>query len=80
MFKERFLRQLGIGLLIVAVITIVVVSLFANAQGVEMGPHGWFAMIVGIIVSYGIGGLLTAVMVLGRRAGGDEAASEIEWE
>lgn len=79
-FKSKFLRQLFIGLVITTILTIVLVGLFAYFQGVEMGAHGWIAMIVGIVLSFALGGTLTAVMVLGRRAGGDEAAGEIDWE
>ena len=79
-FKSKFLKQLFIGLVIVTIVTMVLVGLFAYSQGAKMGPHGWFAMMIGIVISYALGGTLTAVMVLGRRAGGDEAAGEIDWE
>lgn len=79
-FKSKFLRQLFIGLVIVTLITIALIGLFAYSSGVAMGPHGWIAMIIGIVLSFALGGTLTAVMVLGRRAGGDEAAGEIDWE
>ena len=79
-FKTMFLRRLIVGLLVAMAATIIFVAVFAHIQNVEMGAHGWLAMIIGIVFSFALGGLLTAVMVLGRRAGGDEAAGEIDWE
>ena len=79
-FKRMFLRRLVLGLSVITVLMIVLVGAFARMEGVALGPHGWFAMIIGIVVSFALGGTLTAVMVLGRRAGGDEAAGQIDWE
>ena len=79
-FKKMFLRRLALGLVITAALTILLVGLYAHIQGVAMGAHGWIAMIIGVVFSFALGGALTAVMVLGRRAGGDEAAGEIDWE
>jgi hypothetical protein len=42
----------------------------------EMGPHGWFALGLGTVLSVVIGGVLTTVLVVSRRNGFDETAHE----
>ena len=79
-FKSRFLRQLAIGLILSAVLMMAFGGLYAYLSGSNMGAHGWIAMCIGIVLSFALAGVLTAVMVLGRRAGMDEAAGEVDWE
>lgn len=79
-FKAKFLRQLTIGLVITAILMMAFGGAYAYFTKSNMGVHGWIAMCVGIILSFALAGLLTAIMVLGRRAGGDESAGEIDWE
>ena len=79
-FKAQFLRRLKIGLILTSVIMIALVGIYAHVSEVEMSAHGWIAMCIGIVLSFALGGALTAVMVLGRRSGGDEAAGRIDWE
>jgi|GEM_PF-1721789 len=42
-----------------------------------MSGHGWFALALGVGFSVIVGGVLTTVLVIGRRRGFDEAAHEI---
>lgn len=79
-FKAQFLRRLTIGLIITAALMMAFGGAYAYFSSSNMGVHGWIAMCVGIIFSFALAGVLTAVMVLGRRAGGDESAGEIDWE
>lgn len=79
-FKAKFLRQLIIGMTIAAILMLTFGGVYAHLSGARMGVHGWIAMCIGTIISFAIAGTLTAVMVLGRRSGGDEAAGEIDWE
>jgi len=79
-FKARFVRQLAIGMTILAILMMAFGGIYAFASDSNMGVHGWIAMCIGIILSFILAGVLTAVMVLGRRAGMDEAAGEIDWE
>ena len=79
-FKKQFVRRLTLGLVFGAVLMMAFGGIYAFASSSNMGVHGWIAMCVGIIVSFALAGVLTAVMVLGRRAGLDESAGEIDWE
>lgn len=79
-FKAQFLRRLAIGLFFTAVAMIAIIATYIQIEGIKMSAHGWVAFCIGIVLSLGLGGALTAVMVLGRRAGGDEAAGKIDWE
>lgn len=79
-FKSKFIGRLTLGMTVAGILMLVFAAVYTNITGVDMGTHGWMAMIVGTVISFAIAGLLTAVMVLGRRSGGDEAAGEIEWE
>jgi len=42
-----------------------------------MSGHGWFALILGSVVSLLVGGALAAVLIISRRRGFDEAAYEV---
>ena len=44
--------------------------------GVEMSVHGWIALGLGTAVSLVLGGTLSAVLVISRRRGFDEAAHD----
>lgn len=79
-FKPWFLKRLAAGLFVAAVLMLAFGAAYTHFSGVTMGMHGWVAMTIGIFVSFAIAGTLTAVMVLGRRNGGDEAAGGIDWE
>lgn len=79
-FKAKFVRRLAIGMTILAILMMAFGGIYALATDSNMGVHGWIAMCIGIILSFILAGVLTAVMVLGRRAGMDEAAGEIDWE
>lgn len=79
-FKAKFIKRLTLAIVVVAVLMMAFGGGYAYLTDSNMGVHGWIAMCIGIIISFVIAGALTAVMVLGRRAGGDEAAGEIDWE
>lgn len=42
-----------------------------------MSDHGWIALALGVGFSVVVGGALTAVLVIGRRRGFDEAAHDV---
>lgn len=79
-FKAQFLRRLTIGLILTSLIMIALVGVYAHFSGVKMSAHGWIAMCIGIVLSFTLGGALTALMVLSRRAGADEAGGNIDWD
>jgi len=79
-FKARFLRRLMLGMFVAAILMLAFGGAYTHFSGVSMSMHGWIAMAIGTFISFAIAGVLTAVMVLGRRSGGDEAAGEIDWE
>lgn len=79
-FKAKFLKRLAIGLVVTAMLMIAAIGAITYFSGIAMSGHGWAAMCIGIILSLALGGGLTSIMVLGRRAGGDEAAGKIDWE
>jgi len=79
-FKAKFIRRLVLGMIVAAALMLAFAAIYTRSSGIEMSGHGWIAMIVGTVISFAIAGTLTAVMVLGRRSGGDEAAGDIEWE
>lgn len=43
-------------------------------SGVDMTMHGWIALGLGSTVSLALGGVLSAVLIISRRRGFDEAA------
>lgn len=79
-FRARFLRRLTLGMTFAALCMLAFGGAYAHFSHSNMGLHGWVAMAVGTVISFTLAGVLTAVMVLGRRGGADEAAGEIDWE
>lgn len=79
-FKAMFLRRLTIGLILTAAVMIAFGGAYAHYSDSNMGLHGWIAMCIGTVLSFALAGVLTAIMVLGRRAGGDEVAGRVDWE
>ncbi|WP_192900953.1 hypothetical protein [Marinicauda algicola] len=73
-------KSLGMALVTLAGVAISVVFLvFAGKllPAVEMGVHGWAALVLGTALSFLVGGGLSAILVIGRRRGYDEAAHDL---
>ena len=82
MAKPSFAAKLIGGLAVGAVIATCVVMglvwlLSRSSMGADMSGHGWVALLAGTVVSFIVAGVLTTVLVLGRRNGFDEGAHEI---
>lgn len=43
----------------------------------SMSGHGWFALVLGSVLTLLVGGALAAVLIISRRRGFDEAAHEV---
>jgi len=72
--------SIGMALAVLAAIAICVVFMvFIGRQlpAVEMGAHGWVALALGTLLSLIVGGGLSAILVIGRRRGYDEAAHDL---
>ena len=85
MTKPSFAAKLIGGLAVGAVIATFVVMgmvwlLSRSSMGADMSSHGWVALLAGTVVSFIVAGVLTTVLVLGRRNGFDEGAHEIVWD
>jgi hypothetical protein len=50
---------------------------FANMPQVHMGVHGWIALGLGTVLSIVVGGGLSAILIISRRRGYDEAAHDV---
>ena len=48
-----------------------------NLPNLHMGIHGWIALVLGTVLSLVLGGGLSAVLVISRRRGFDEAAHQV---
>ena len=73
--------SLGTGLTVatllglLAACTAVAVYLWTSMEGVEMSAHGWVAMILGIIFTFGLGvGLMALVFISNKRGYDDEVS------
>lgn len=72
--------SIGMGLVAVGTLAICVYALiFIGRQipAVEMGVHGWVALVLGTIVSLIVGGGLAAILVISRRRGFDDGAHDL---
>lgn len=65
---------------VVVIIGIYLAAGAAALPSVEMSRHGWIALGLGTVVSVLVGGALTAVLVISRRRGFDEAAHNVQEE
>jgi len=75
MKRSSILTLISAGILIALCGAFVVFGMIRLA-GVEMSMHGWIALGLGIALSLGLGGALSALLVISRRRGFDEAAHE----
>ncbi|WP_203292944.1 hypothetical protein [Maricaulis parjimensis] len=69
-------------LISVAVIAVLACGLYLGfgyfrLPEVSMGLHGWIALGLGTVLSIIVGGGLSAILIISRRRGFDEAAHEV---
>jgi hypothetical protein len=72
--------QIAILVALIALLVLVIVwavSTWSSSAGVEMGKHGWIALILGTIFSLVIGCGLMALMFFSSRSGYDEVADPL---
>ena len=71
-------NKLLIGLVAVVCLALIAYLVFGYAElpAIHMSGHGWFALGLGIVFSVVLGGVLSAVLIIGRRRGFDESAHE----
>ncbi len=50
---------------------------YLNLPEISMGRHGWIALGLGIVLSVVVGGGLSAILIISRRRGFDEAAHDM---
>ncbi len=50
---------------------------YVQLPEVSMGMHGWIALGLGIVLSVIVGGGLSAILIISRRRGYDEAAHNV---
>lgn len=79
-FTGTFIRRLSLAAIIATAGVMLTALIYVKTTGIDMGAHGWIALLVGTVISFAVSGVLTTVLVMGRRNGTDEAATEIEWE
>lgn len=72
--------QIAILAVLIALLVLViiwVISVWSSSTGVEMGKHGWIALILGTVFSLVIGCGLMALMFFSSRSGYDEVADPL---
>lgn len=72
--------QIAIVVVLIALLALVIVwavSIWSSSAGVEMGKHGWIALILGTVFSLVIGCGLMALMFFSSRSGYDEVADPL---
>lgn len=79
-FKTKFIRRLTLAGIAATAAMMLFAFIYVKTSGIGMGAHGWVALFVGTVLSFLLSGILTTVLVFGRRNGTDDAATEIEWE
>lgn len=80
-FTTKLIGGLAVGAVVATCTVMGLVWLFSrSSMGADMSDHGWIALLSGTIVSFLVAGVLTTVLVLGRRNGFDEGAHEIVWD
>jgi ABC-type multidrug transport system permease subunit len=62
--------------LIVAACTAFLIWGLNSMPDLEMGVHGWVALVLGTLLSVVVGGGLAAILIISRRRGYDEMAHE----
>lgn len=62
--------------LIIAACSAFLVWGLGSLPSLEMGVHGWVALVLGTLLSVVVGGGLAAILIISRRRGYDEAAHE----
>lgn len=67
---------IGMAVVVCAALLVFLVVGYADLPAIHMSGHGWFALGLGIGFSVLLGGVLSAVLIIGRRRGFDESAHE----
>ena len=75
MIRTNFLLLCVAAVAVLASLVYLAVGYF-NMPDISMGPHGWIALGLGIAFSVVVGGGLSAILIISRRHGYDEAAHE----
>ncbi|WP_375284359.1 hypothetical protein [Marinicauda pacifica] len=73
-------NSIGLGLVVTAAIAICMTFIVFTGRllpTVEMGAHGWVALVLGTVLSLIVGGGLSAILVISRRRGFDEGAHDL---
>jgi ABC-type Fe3+-siderophore transport system permease subunit len=80
-FAAKLIGGLTIGAVVATGAVMGLVWLFSrSAMGSDMSGNGWTALLAGTAVSFLVTGVLSTVLILGRRNGFDEGAHEIVWD
>ena len=75
MTRTNFLLLCVAAVAVLASLVYLAVGYF-NLPDISMGRHGWIALGLGIALSVIVGGSLSAILIISRRHGYDEAAHE----
>ena len=67
---------IGLVVLVCAGLVAYLVLGYADLPVIHMSGHGWFALGLGVGFSILLGGVLSTVLIIGRRRGFDESAHE----
>tara|TARA_R110001599_G_scaffold101944_4_gene260476 strand:- start:574 stop:855 length:282 start_codon:yes stop_codon:yes gene_type:complete len=80
-FAAKLIGGLTAGAIVATIAVMGLVWLFSrSSMGSDMSGHGWTALLAGTVVSFIVAGVLSTVLILGRRNGFDEGAHEIVWD
>jgi len=80
-FATKLIGGLAVGAIVATCTVMGLVFLFSrSSMGADMTSHGWIALLSGTVVSFLVAGILSTVLILGRRNGFDEGAHEIVWD
>jgi high-affinity Fe2+/Pb2+ permease len=80
-YAAKLIGGLAVGAIVATCTVMGLVWLFSrSSMGADMSDHGWIALLAGTMVSFLVAGVLSTVLILGRRNGFDEGAHEIVWD
>ncbi|MEQ8322336.1 MAG: hypothetical protein RH946_18890 [Rhodospirillales bacterium] len=80
-YATKLIGGLAVGAVIATITVMGLVWAFSkSSMGADMSDHGWIALLAGTMVSFLVAGVLSTVLILGRRNGFDEGAHEIVWD
>ncbi|MGE0724122.1 MAG: hypothetical protein AB7O45_07095 [Alphaproteobacteria bacterium] len=62
-------------LAVLALVAIVAAMVWEGIDATPFGTHGWIALTIGVVLSFGVGGGLMALLFFSSRSGHDERAT-----